>query len=126
MAAYFSAPVNGNTERFNLISKVINSFVGIDARMDVIFNGKILSRQTKRIPPDYLENFFPVHPLEARINITRGVNFGVSHMKPFTGWIRELWKNIEFIFLSNSFRGLIEFLFFPDLLPFGFYLFVIV
>ena len=100
-------------------------FPGHLCRMDVVFNGKVLGRQAKRIPAHWIEDVKALHALLARNNIERSIGARMAHVQALAGRIRELYQRIKLRF-GEVLRRDKAFLGVPDVLPLFFDLFVFV
>ena len=94
-------------------------------RMNVVLDGKVLGRQAEGVPAHRIQHVIALHALFARNDIQRGVGARMADMQALTGRIRELDQCIELL-LVRAILGMEALLLVPDVLPFLFYLFMIV
>ena len=94
-------------------------------RMNMVLDGKVLSRQTECVPAHRIQHVVALHALFARNDIQRGVRARMAYMQTLTGRIRELYERVELL-LVRVILGMEALLLVPDVLPFLFYLFMIV
>ena len=109
----FPGPVEGNPQGNKLLLKPLDILSGHVGGMDMVFDGKIFGRQTKRVPADGVQHVIPLHPAFAGDDVQRCVRPGMPHMQPLPGRIRELDERVEFLFVRILVRG-VEY---PRLLP---------
>ena len=118
-------PVERQTKALELALEACDVLLGNLCRMNMVLDGKVLSRQTECIPAHRIQHVVALHALFARNDIQRGVGARMAYMQTLTGRIRELYERVELL-LVRVILGMEALLLVPDILPFLFYLFMIV
>ena len=118
-------PVERQTEALELALEAGDVLLGDLCRMHMVLDGKVLSRQTECVPAHRIQHVVTLHALFARNDIQRGVGARMAYMQTLTGRVRELNECIELL-LVRVILGMEALLLVPDVLPFLFYLFMIV
>ena len=118
-------PVERQTKALELALEACDVLLGNLCRMNMVLDGKVLSRQTECIPAHRIQHVVALHALFARNDIQCGVGARMAYMQTLTGRIRELYERVELL-LVRVILGMEALLLVPDVLPFLFYLFMIV
>ena len=91
----------------------------------MVLDGEVLGRQAESVPAHRVEHVIALHTLLARYDVERGVGARMAYVQTLTGRIRELYERVELL-LVRAVLSLKALFFVPDVLPFLFYLFMIV
>ena len=112
-----TAPVKGESNALQLVGEFRNVLVcdltGMCVRLDRI----VLSRKSESIESDRKQYVITLHSSLSGKYLDTGVCFDMAYVHSGSTWVRELYKAVEFRFITsvNSFESL---LFFPFFLPF--------
>ncbi len=115
----FPVPVKRKAQAFQLAFEPIDILLGHDLRMNMIFNGKILSRKAECVPSHGIQNIVALHPPFSGNNIQRRIGAGMPYMQAFAGRIRKLHQRI-ILGLGVVICGGKDVFGVPDILPFFF------
>ena len=114
----FARPVNGKTERFQLVFHVVDVAVGPGGGRDLVVHRRVFRRHAEGVPAHRLQHVFAAHPMVAGDDITDGVVAHVPHVQA-AGRIGEHRQAIEF-FARGVDHGAESLVFFPGFLNGGF------
>ena len=113
-----AVPVKAQAQCLQLALEAGHVLGGHDFRVDVVFQGIVLGRQTKSIPAHRVQDIIAALTLFACHNIQRGIAAGVANMQAGRRRVREFYQCIELGFgmVDLSMEGVFIL---PYLLPFG-------
>ncbi len=109
-------PVKGQPERLELLAEASHIVLRHHRRMDLIGDGVIFGRQTKRVPPHREEHIVALHPPLAGNDIQRRVGTRMPAVQPCARRVRELDERVIF-FLRQIVRCVEDVRSLPALLP---------
>ena len=88
-------PVKAVAEHLELLGEVCNVVFRDNGRMDVVFDGIVLGRQTERIKSDREQDIVALHPALAADDVHRRERARVADVQPLSGGIRELDQPVK-------------------------------
>ena len=114
-----TAPVEGETERFDLLFKALNVVVRYLFRMYLVLYRVVFGRQSERVPAHREQHVVALKAALARDYVQRGIGARMSDVESLSGGIRELDKR-EIFGLGVIVARLERLFLIPYVLPFFF------
>ncbi|OPZ67978.1 MAG: hypothetical protein BWY82_02661 [Verrucomicrobia bacterium ADurb.Bin474] len=114
------APVDRNSQSFDLASELFDVVERGLGRMGPCLNRILLSREPECIPPHRVEHIVALGTTGPIQNIGCGVVLGVTSVKSRSGWVGKHVEQVELRF-RRVFGDLEHAVLFPVALPFWFY-----
>jgi hypothetical protein len=93
--AELAVPVVRQAQPLQLLFEPLDVTSGLAGRMLAGLERMLLGGQTKRVPSHGVQDVEPVHPLEARHDVGRGVALGMADVEPRPRWIGEHVERVE-------------------------------
>ena len=90
-----AVPVKAVAKHLELLGEVCNVVFRDNGRMDVVFDGIVLGRQTKRIKSDREQDIVALHPALAADDVHRRERARMADVQPLSGGIRKLDQPIK-------------------------------
>ena len=113
----FPVPVIGKTEPFQLLPEIVDVSVGINRRVLIVLDGKLLRRQAEGVIADRVQDVEALHSLHPRKGIGRRIAFDVAHMETDCGRVGEHVQDIVFRLGKVVTVRVIRLFLVPDLFP---------